>query len=196
MKFSWTMKVNYLILIFIVLLIGFFSCKSGKPLSTSVEQVLQDSISSADTSIFVQDSIIVPAIADSNMALQTDTSSLMDTLTGSLAHDTVQYTERSLIMDTVPEIASGILFKVQVGAFQEPGPSGLFKELDNVKLETISGIVRYIVGEFEEVDKAIEFKNKLIDDGYDGAWVVAYHNGKRIPYEIAKDLLKLSSQKD
>ena len=77
---------------------------------------------------------------------------------------------------------AGIVFKVQIGAFRKPGPVEAFSDMTPVMGETVgNGLVRYTAGLFTGFDGAASAKEQVRDRGYRDAFVVAYHDGKRIP---------------
>lgn len=82
---------------------------------------------------------------------------------------------------------SGLVYKVQVGAFRNPLPQDHFKEFAPISGEQLNnGITRYMVGYFTTFDPANEAKGKVNGIGYGDAFVVAYCNGERITIERAK----------
>lgn len=81
---------------------------------------------------------------------------------------------------------SGVVFKVQIGAFKN---KDLQKYLDNHK--NFSGDVdsdgtrKYTLGEFADYWEADRFKKYLREMGVKDAWIVSYRNGERIPIKDA-----------
>lgn len=86
---------------------------------------------------------------------------------------------------TIPmdaEMPSGVVFKVQIGAFRKPVPQEAFSDMTPVMGETVgNGLVRYTAGLFTGFDGAAAAKDLVRDRGYRDAFVVAYRDGKRIP---------------
>jgi epidermal growth factor receptor substrate 15 len=77
---------------------------------------------------------------------------------------------------------SGIVFKVQIGAFRKPVPQEAFSDMSPVMGESVgNGLVRYTAGLFVGFDGAAAAKDQVRDRGYRDAFVVAYRDGKRIP---------------
>ncbi len=77
---------------------------------------------------------------------------------------------------------SGLVFKVQIGAFRKPIPEEAFSDMTPVMGEhTSNGLVRYTAGLFTGFDQAAGAKDKVRDRGYRDAFVVAYRDGVRIP---------------
>ncbi|MBK7271257.1 MAG: hypothetical protein IPI07_17630 [Flavobacteriales bacterium] len=84
---------------------------------------------------------------------------------------------------------SGLVFKVQIGAFRDVVPQQLFNDLTPVTAErTSNGLMRYTAGMFVSFDNADEAKASVRDRGYRDAFVVAYLDGKRITLREARDL--------
>jgi hypothetical protein len=76
---------------------------------------------------------------------------------------------------------SGIVFKVQVGAFRNAVPEGTFSDMTPVMAERLdNGLMRYTAGLFTGMDQANEAKEKVRSRGYRDAFVVAYRDGQRI----------------
>jgi hypothetical protein len=80
----------------------------------------------------------------------------------------------------------GLVFKVQIGAFRNPIPQGLFKGIKPITAETTpQGFKRYTAGLFRKFSAANAAKKQVNDLGYRDAFVVAFYNGKRIPMSEA-----------
>ena len=86
------------------------------------------------------------------------------------------------------ENRSGLVFRVQVGAFSNPIPTTMYSEFDPVSGEVISGtnITRYMAGYFPTSNDAYNAQSKIRGFGYSDAFVVAYCNGERISIGEAK----------
>ena len=86
-----------------------------------------------------------------------------------------------------PVIPAGLVFKVQVGAFRNPIPQGLFKGIKPIMGEkTTMGFIRYSAGLFKGFKAADDAKTIIRKIGYSDAFVVAIYNGKRILIREAK----------
>lgn len=85
---------------------------------------------------------------------------------------------------------SGLVYRVQVGAFSKPIPSDLFKEFAPVTTEKIpnSNITRYLAGYFNSSEKATEARDQIRGLGYADAFIIAYCDGVRISIAEAKIL--------
>lgn len=92
--------------------------------------------------------------------------------------------------------ASGIYFKVQLGAYREKVPFDVvdkFLELSNKRITHIvdtDGLTCYFAGELKDLNAAIKLKDEIVAAGIKDAFVVAVNGDKKIPMEQAKKLLK------
>lgn len=90
----------------------------------------------------------------------------------------------SIPMDA--RLPSGIVFKVQIGAFRTPISEEVFSDMTPVMGEhTETGFIRYTAGLFTGFQQAARAKDRVRDRGYRDAFVVAYRDGKRIPLGVA-----------
>lgn len=85
------------------------------------------------------------------------------------------------------EQATGeVIVRVQLGAFRYPLSRNIFEGIDDlVILKGDDGLTRYYTGSFKEVNPAAEHKVKMLLRGFDGAFLVAFRNGKRISMKDA-----------
>ena len=103
------------------------------------------------------------------------------------ATDNAVYNDNNPI--PVGQKTSGLVYKVQVGAFRNPLPQDHFKEFAPISGEQLAnGITRYMVGYFNEFDGALEARNQIRPTGYPDAYIVAYCNGERITIDRAKQI--------
>ncbi len=88
------------------------------------------------------------------------------------------------------KLPSGVVFKVQIGAFRQPPPDDVFKGFAPVRGEnTRLGWVRYTAGLFTSRNQAQLKRNEIRAIGYSDAFVVAYKDGKRIGLSEAEQLI-------
>lgn len=88
---------------------------------------------------------------------------------------------------------SGVVFKVQIGAFKQKDLSKYLEAGDNFSGEVDeNGLMRYTLGVFRDFWDADTFKKYLREMGVKGAWVVSYKDGQRVPI---KDVLENVSEK-
>jgi hypothetical protein len=89
-----------------------------------------------------------------------------------------------------PVMPDGLIFQVQVGAFRNPIPQGLFGDVAPImgqKLE--NGITRYRAGIFRSYAEADQAKEFVRSKGYSDAFVVAYVDGERLSGAQARQIL-------
>jgi hypothetical protein len=87
-----------------------------------------------------------------------------------------------------------VSFKVQLG-IKKPDDTSLDEQTkdlkDVVKQPTITGLVRYVAGDFKNnVNEATKYKNTLVEKGFTGAFVIATFKGEVISMQEALELLK------
>ncbi|WP_300354970.1 hypothetical protein [Fluviicola sp.] len=84
---------------------------------------------------------------------------------------------------------TGLVYRVQVGAFAKPIREDLFKEFTPVTGEKLdNGITRYLAGYFGNRQKVLDAQQDIRALGYKDAFVVAYCDGKRISLAEARQL--------
>jgi len=86
------------------------------------------------------------------------------------------------------DLPSGIIYKIQIGAFTKPIPENSFRGLTPITGETRqnSKYIRYFVGLFNTYDAANTALPFIQNSGYKDAFVVAYKDGQRIAVYLAK----------
>ncbi len=78
------------------------------------------------------------------------------------------------------------VLRVQIGAFKNPLAANIFRNVPNlVILKGDDGLTRYYTGSFSEVNPAAEHKVDMMLNGFEGAFLVAFRNGKRITLKEA-----------
>lgn len=92
-----------------------------------------------------------------------------------------------------PELPSGLVYKVQIGAFSKRINPGEFKGFAPITAENVgNNLIRYTAGMFEGFSPADIAKSEIRKIGYSDAFVVAYYNGKRISAADARDMVNLA----
>ena len=82
--------------------------------------------------------------------------------------------------------ASGLVFKVQIGAYRKPQNFKYknLKEFGNAESPDYpDGITRFTQQQFTTINKAEGLRKKIIGKGQKDAWIVAFVNGKRYTLE-------------
>ena len=89
---------------------------------------------------------------------------------------------------------SGLLYRIQVGAFSKPIPQDMYKSFNPVSGEKLaSGVTRYMAGYFNNSKTVDEAFSQVKALGYTDAFIVAYCDDERIPLADARKL-ELSGQ--
>lgn len=83
-------------------------------------------------------------------------------------------------------ISKDVIYRVQIGAFKNPISRNVFDGVnDLIELQGDDGLTRYLTGSYRTIEKAASRKIDVLLDGFEGAFIVAYKNGKRISLEDA-----------
>lgn len=79
----------------------------------------------------------------------------------------------------------GIVFKVQIGAYQNEELSENMANSDNLGTENSNDVHKIVLGQFRDFNKADQLKKQLRTMGVKDAWIVSYKDGLRITIEEA-----------
>jgi hypothetical protein len=81
----------------------------------------------------------------------------------------------------------GLLYTVQCGVYTRPVPPAQLFNIQPLLVEkTANGMLRYTSGVYNDVNTAVQAKNRIVEYGIKDAFVTAYYNGKRISVAEAK----------
>ena len=81
---------------------------------------------------------------------------------------------------TINEWEEGIVFKVQLAAFDDFDLRGLSENGSDLKIIDEDGYIKYVLGRFRDYKMADQFKKKLRKIGVKEAWIVPYKDGQRV----------------
>ena len=86
---------------------------------------------------------------------------------------------------SIPSVSStdakGIVLRVQLGAYKNRLSKNVFKDInDLIEIKTDDGLYKYMTGSFSTFDAAAKHKVDLLLKGYQGAFITAYKDGKRV----------------
>ena len=82
---------------------------------------------------------------------------------------------------TTPAINDNqVVFRVQLGAFKNKPTGSKYAKIPNLFVIEAGGFYRYMSGSFDNFNDAAKHKVKMVVEGFNGAFVVAYKNGKRV----------------
>ena len=167
----------------------------GKLKSTSPEQFkalydeqdeLQAQISNLNTEVSGLESQIIDLEAD-NEKLKIELEDMEKAAQASAVAE-AQSTSEGAYDQYTQEGATGIIYKVQVGAFKSFDITKYFDKHKNFSGDVdADGTMKYTLGVFNEYWEADKFKKYLRDMGVAGAWVVAYKDGKRVNMKDARE---------
>lgn len=80
----------------------------------------------------------------------------------------------------------GLLYTVQLGVFSQAVGKDKFLKLEPIYTDKINTVTRYTYGIYSKFDEAEAEKKRINQLGLTAAFVVAYHNGKKIKLSEAK----------
>ena len=84
---------------------------------------------------------------------------------------------------------SGLIYRVQVGAYRKPIPKEAFRDFSPVSGETLTnGLTCYMAGYFNSAQNAINARKQIRALGYTDAFIVAYCDGKRLTFAKGREL--------
>ena len=88
-----------------------------------------------------------------------------------------------------------VSYKVQLGIVRTEGSDPDFSEkiktLKDVHKEaTITGLIRYTVGDYKSYNEAVKMKNVLLQQGFTDAFVIATFKGQLISIQEANELTR------
>ncbi|MEM9888083.1 MAG: Ezrin/radixin/moesin family protein [Bacteroidota bacterium] len=80
---------------------------------------------------------------------------------------------------------AGVVFKVQIGAFERGQLSSDLMTSENLNLENTEDYQKVVVGQFRDYESAKILRDQLKKMGVKGAWIVSYRDGERITVKEA-----------
>ena len=96
-------------------------------------------------------------------------------------------TRKPTTVSKSPMSMDGIVFKVQIGAFEKKDMSKFFDNNPMFTGQDENGLQKITVGFFKDYWEADTFKKYLREMGVKDAWIVPFKDGKRVPI---KDVLE------
>ena len=85
-----------------------------------------------------------------------------------------------------------VIFKVQLGIYSKNDVVELSKlnDLEGVeKIEISEGIHQYTIGTYTSIQGAMLKLNKVVKQGYEGSYIIAFYNNEQISIKKAKELI-------
>jgi cell division protein FtsN len=88
--------------------------------------------------------------------------------------------------EAAPAAKSGTVVRVQLGAYRQKLSKNIFEGVpDLVVIKGDDGLTRYYTGSFTDVNDAAKHKVNMLMKGFDGAFLVAFKDGKRVSLKQA-----------
>ncbi len=90
---------------------------------------------------------------------------------------------------------SRVKFKIQIGIYKNQVPPDVLSDymklnnLAEIEVDQSSAAKRYTSGEFDTYQDAVDYRNKLINKGFETAFIIALKDGELISIEEARSLL-------
>jgi hypothetical protein len=104
------------------------------------------------------------------------------------SNNTTYSTSNPIPLNTA--IPTGLVYKVQIGAFRNPIRQDLFNGINPIMGEnTPMGFIRYTAGMFQLLGSATKTRDAIRKMGYKDAFVVAFYNGKRVSHSKASTMI-------
>ncbi|MFI5164404.1 MAG: hypothetical protein ACHQHP_04060 [Bacteroidia bacterium] len=95
-------------------------------------------------------------------------------------------------IQSAPAKTSKVVYGIQVASTQKQLPGNYFSANyninDKIKIETANGQFKYVLGEFNDMNTAKNFRKTLIEKGVKDPFIVAFLNNQRISMEEAAKL--------
>ena len=92
------------------------------------------------------------------------------------------------VVSKSPISMDGVVFKVQIGAFEKKDMSKFFDNNPMFSGEYENGMQKVTIGFFKDYWEADTFKKHIREMGVKDAWIVPFKDGKRVPI---KDVLEV-----
>ena len=90
---------------------------------------------------------------------------------------------------------SRVKFKIQIGIYKNQVPPDVLSEymklnnLAEIEVDNSSAAKRYTSGEFSDYESAVEYRNKLIQKGFETAFIIALKDGELVSIDEARKLI-------
>ncbi len=110
--------------------------------------------------------------------------------------DDTRFTTEVTAVDHEPihfEIRGKIDYKVQIGAFRDQVPdyiSEMYLQIDGIEEHRQGDLTILTVGRFKDYEKANIYKEALMEEGYEDAFVTAFNYNQKVSLRQAADYLK------
>ncbi len=113
---------------------------------------------------------------NSNSTTNSNSNSTTNNTNSSSNNTTSNNTTNATTASTGP-----VVIRVQLGAYKNRLSKNVFKDInDLIEIKTEDGLYKYMSGSFTSVEDAAKHKVNLLLKGYQGAFITAYKDGKRV----------------
>lgn len=104
----------------------------------------------------------------------------------------IETPKEEIIKEEIIEKTSTIQFSIQLAASLTPidTTTSKWKQLQSLEVRQDKKLFKYFEGDFLAYEKAAQHRINLTKQGFKGAFVVAYQDGKRISLQKAKEISK------
>lgn len=102
-----------------------------------------------------------------------------------LTQDKAMLAEKTATAAKQPAAPTGLVYRIQIGAFKKNRVEESLATSDEMKLEDADGMQKVMVGLFTNYEDAKQLMNSLKKMGVKGAWIVPYRDGQRISLKEA-----------
>ena len=137
----------------------------------------------------VQDTAVYPGGEATVTEFVTETRQSSDDPSVREKDNSVPSGETSRIQ-SLPEGISGLVYRIQLGVFSKPREAEDFGGLNPVYAENLpeKNVVKYYTGDFPSLESVTAALEKVRNNGFPDAFVVAYYDAKPITTEKAKEI--------
>jgi len=137
----------------------------------------------------VQDTAVYPGGEDTVTESVTETRQPSDDSSVREKDNSVPSGETSRIQ-SLPEGISGLVYRIQLGVFSKPREAEDFGGLNPIYAENLpeKNVVKYYTGDFPSLESVTAALEKVRNNGFPDAFVVAYYDAKPITTEKAKEI--------
>lgn len=180
---------NILFLLFSLLLILTFSDATAQNLSKAEKKALKKELKE-----YKKDLANYAKVKDTQKkdidALSKDIAVVKDLLSEALSDNEklsskiillqAKYNNLLAASEAKEQMPNGIIYQVQMGYYEHLNLQSFNNVTKHIKAEEIDGAKRYVVGYFENVEDALEFRTDIQKLGIKDAFVSQYIDGERV----------------
>lgn len=126
---------------------------------------------------------------NSNVATNNVIPNISNNNNNTTINNTNTSVNESVVITSELEKLNGLLFTVQIGVYSKQVARSQLLNLKPIYTEQLpNGLYRYTAGIYNQADKIVTDKRKVVDLGVKDAFITAYYNAKKIPFNDGKKL--------